>query len=46
MLNAGNHIASLLSGQKLCKSGQRYTGGVEDAEAMNVGVTGGQDPSK
>lgn len=46
MLNAGNHVASLLSGQKLCKSGQHYTGGVEDAEAMNVGVTGGQDPSK
>ena len=45
-LNAGNHLALLLGDEKLHESGHHYKDSVENAEAMNVGVAGGQDPFK
>lgn len=46
VLNAGSHLTLLLRDQKLCDSGHHHTGSAEDAEAVNVGVRGGQDPFK
>lgn len=35
MLNAGNHLASLLGDQKFCKSGHGYPGSVVGAEVKS-----------